>query len=129
MDEIERQEFLREPCPGLRPLIVRVLDCKCGCHVLDFFRRRPLTWLEASDIAYHLRQPDDEVVTALNHLANIGIVQRLIVLGYSFCGLTRDADALEAIEQFWVWRDIRHAHLERVSDALRLRSVREFAVL
>ena len=128
MDESTRQELLDELCPHLRPLIARVMDCECGCEVLDFFRQRSLTWLEASDIAYHLRQSPAYVIEALNQLAEVGILERHTVLSrWTFYGLARNAGILQALEQFWSWRDDYHARLERAEDALKLRAPKAYS--
>ena len=121
MDQTMRQQFLDELCPRLRPLIACVMNCECGCEALDFFRHRPLTWLEASDIAYHLRQPYDQVVAALNQLTALGILERFTVLGsWTFYGLTQSAEILNALEQFWAWRDDWHMRMEQVKHELQL---------
>ncbi len=121
MDQTMRQQFLDELCPRLRPLIAGVMDCECGCEALDFFRRRPLTWLEASDIAYHLRQPNDQIAAALNRLSALGLLERFTVLGsWTFYGLTRSAEILNALEQFWAWRDDWHTRMDRLKHELQL---------
>lgn len=121
MDQTMRQQFIDELCPRLRPLIGCVMDCECGSEVVEFFRRRSRTWLEASDIAYHLRQPYDQVVAALNQLTALGILERLTVLGsWTFYGLTQSAKILNALEQFWAWRDDWRTRMEQLKHELQL---------
>ena len=128
MNESTRQELLSELCPRLRPLIARVMECECGCEVLDFFRQRPLAWLEAPDIAYHLRQSQAQVIEALNQLTEAGILERFTVLSrWTFYGLARNAGILQALEQFWSWRDDYSTRLERAEGALKLRAPRAYS--
>ena len=121
MDLQLRQEFLNDLCPRLQPLAACVMDCECGSEVVEFFRRRSRTWLEASDIIYHLRQPNDQVTAALNQLTALGILERFTVLNsWTFYGLTQSAEILNALEQFWAWRDDWHTRMERVKHELQL---------
>lgn len=120
MEEITGQEFLNELCPLLRPVARRVMECPCGCEALDFFRFRTRVWLEAADIAHHVRQPVDQVIVALNLLGELGILERRDILGVAFYGMARNEQILNALEQFWAWRDDWHMRLERVRGTLQL---------
>ncbi len=124
MDEKTRQEFLGELCPRLRPLALRMMECPCGCEALDFFRYRTRVWLETADIAHYLHQPIDRVIAALNLLTEVGILERRDIFGVAFYGLTHNEEILNALEQFWTWRDDWLAHLERVKGTLQLGSAR-----
>ena len=123
MDEKTRQEFLNVLCPRIRPIAARVMDCACGCEALDLFRYRTRVWLEIADIAHYLKQPLDHVVGALDLLTEIGILERRDIFGMAFYGMTRNQQVLNALEQFWAWRDEWHVQLERVRGTLRLGSV------
>lgn len=120
MSEIWREEFLSDLCPHVQPLIARFMDSDCGCNILDFFRQCPLTLLQASDIAYHVRQPPAQVIEALNLLTSARAIECCKVLDFTFYGLTRDSDIQRALEQFWAWRDYWHVRLERVRSGLQL---------
>lgn len=120
MDSLSRQEFLDELCPQLRPLVERLMDCDCGCEVIDFFRYRTLTWIEASEIAGQLQLPTERAGQSLAQLAAIGIVDRFEVLDRAFFGLTRDPQALRTLEQFWLLRDGWRSQLEQARSALHL---------
>ncbi len=124
MDEKTRQEFLDELCPRVRPLAARVMDCACGCEALDLFRYRTRVWLETADIAHYLKQPIDHVVAALDDLTEIGILERRDIFGMAFYGMTQNEAVLNALEQFWAWRDEWQARLERVKGMLQLDSMR-----
>jgi DNA-binding IclR family transcriptional regulator len=129
MHDKTQQEFLNELCPHLRPLIARVLECECGCQTLDFFRRRPLAWLEASDIAYHLHRPPNETTEILKRLTEAGVLERFTVLdSRTFYGLSQRHEILQALDQFWAWRDHWDAQLEQVKDALQLSAGSESAL-
>lgn len=129
MEDPTQQEFLNELCPRLRPLVARVLECECACQMLDFFRRRPLAWLEASDIAYHLHRPQEETVEILKQLTDTGFLDQFTVMnGRTFYGLPARSDILKALDQFWAWRDHWNAQLEQVKDTLQLRAIRESTV-
>ncbi len=123
MEEATRQGFLDELCPQIRPLIARLMDCDCGCNILEFFRRRPLTSLQASDIAYHVRRPRTQVIEALNLLAEIGVIECQQIPDFAFYRLTRDSEIQSALEQFWIWQDYWHTHLSRVRESLQLGAV------
>lgn len=124
MQDLTQQEFLNELCPRLRPLIAHVLECDRACQVLDFFRRRPLAWLEASDIAYHLHHPQDETTEILKQLTEAGLLDRFTVLNSrTFYGLPQRGDILQALDQFWGWRDHWKAQLEQVKDVLQLHAI------
>lgn len=126
MQDPSQQELLNELCPRLRPLIAHVLECDCACQTLDFFRRRPLTWLEASDIAYHLHRPQEETVAILKQLTETGLLDRFTVLNSrTFYGLPERRDILKALDLFWEWRDHWNAQLEQVKDALQLHAIDE----
>jgi hypothetical protein len=126
MQDPTRQEFLSELCPRLRPLFAHILECGCACQVLDLFRRRPLAWLEASDIAYHLRHPQGETTEILKQLTEAGLLDHFTVLNSrTFYGLPPRSYILGALDQFWTWRDHWNTQLERVKDALQLHAIRE----
>ncbi|MBI4790365.1 MAG: hypothetical protein HY782_25310 [Chloroflexi bacterium] len=126
MRDQTQQDFLNALCPKLRPLIARVLECDCGCQVLDFFRQRPRAWLQMSDIAYHLRQTPQQTIVILNVLVEQGIVEHFTVLNrWTFYGLSQRHEILRALDQFWTWRDHWHARMEQVKDALQLPAARE----
>ncbi|MCL4394267.1 MAG: hypothetical protein M1482_05595 [Chloroflexi bacterium] len=121
MNDSTRQEFLNELCPRLRPLIARVLDCECACEVLDFFRQRSLTWLQASDIAYHLRRSESQAIDALDQLTDARLIERKAVLNsWTFYRLAHETELSQALEQFWLLRDDHLARLERAKDELKL---------
>ena len=119
MDDVTREEFLSDLCPRVRPLIVQLMDCECGCEALDFFRTRPRTWLETADIAYHLSQSGQDVAVALGALTQIGVVERQEILYTAFFSLTRDAEILDALDQYWVWRDTWNTRWHRVRETLK----------
>ncbi len=123
MDAKTCQEFLDELCPRLRPIARRIMSCTCGCEVLDFFRYRTRVWLEAADIAYHLRQSTNQVVAALNLLTAIGLLERREIFGVAFYAMTQEQEVLNALDQFWAVRDDWYARLEQVRGTLRLGSV------
>jgi predicted transcriptional regulator len=123
MNGSTRQEFLNELCPHLRPLIAQVLDCECACELLDFFRQRPITWLQASDIAYHLRRSESQAIDALDRLIDARLIERKAVLdSWTFYRLGYETEASQALEQFWLLRDDHLARLERAKEELKLRS-------
>lgn len=117
-----REEFLNDLCPRIRPVVAHLMECDCGCAVLDFFRQRPLTWLQASDVAYHLRQPHQVIAETLNQIAEAGLVERRNILNSTFYGLTKNENLLNALEQFWVWRDDWRSRVESVRVALQLQA-------
>ncbi len=124
MGEKTRQVYLDELCPRLRPIAQRVMDCPCGCEALDFFRYRSRVWLETADIVHYLGLRLDQGVAALNLLTELGILERRDIFGVGFYGLTHDEQVLNALEQFWAWRDDWHTRLEQVKDTLQLGSAR-----
>ncbi len=129
MQDLTQQEFLNELCPRLRPLIARILECDCACQTLDFFRRRPLAWLESSDISYHLQRPQAETIKILEQLTEVGLLDRFTVLNsQTFYGLASRSEILKALDQFWVWRDHWNAQLEQVKDTLQLHAIRESTI-
>jgi hypothetical protein len=122
MDEETREEFLNDLCPRIRPLVANLMDCDCGGAVLDFFRQRSHGWLQATDIAYHLRRPNGLVIAALNRIAETGIVERHRVLNMIFYGLTEDENLKRAIEQFWICRDDWQSRVGVIRDRLQLQA-------
>lgn len=121
MDEWIREDLMDGLCPSIRPLVACMMDCEGGCRVLDLFRRRPLTWLQVSDISYHVSQPREQLDATLNRLVGLGILECLNVSGiWTFYGLTRDARILECLEQFWVWRDDWQTRWGQVQETLQL---------
>lgn len=119
MDNATREEFLSDLCPRVRPLIVQLMDCACGCEALDFFRTRSHTRLEVADIAYHMSQTEMEVAVALRALTQIGVVERQEIFDTAFYSLTRNAEVLEALDQYWLWRDEWNARWRRVKGTLK----------
>lgn len=121
MFKVAPQPFISELCPRLRPLIARVLQYECGCHMLDFFRQRPRAWLQAMDIAYYLHQRPTQTEATLEELVQEGILERFTVLDtFTFYGLSQSPKVLQALEQFWAWRDDWKAQVEQVRFALQL---------
>lgn len=106
-------------CPRARPLIVQVMDCACGCEALDFFRTRSRTWLEVADIAYYMSQTEKEVAVALHALTHIGVTERREIFDTAFYSLTRNAEVLEALDQYWLWREEWNARWRRVNGTLK----------
>lgn len=128
MPDKTQQEFLNELCPQLRPLIARLLETECGCQALDFFRHRPRAWLQVTDIAYYLRQPPQQTMATLDVLIEEGILERFTVLDtWTFYGLSRRHQILQALDLFWTWRDSWHARMEQVKGALQLPASNESA--
>jgi len=123
MSATVRAEFLNDLCPQVRPLIADLMNCDCGCEILEFFRRRPLTSLQASDIAYHVRQSQAQVAETLNLLVGAKVIEPQKVLDFTFYGLTHDLEIQRALEQFWVWRDHWHTHLSRIYEGLQFSTV------
>ncbi len=124
MNDLTLQEFLAELCPRLRPVVARVMDCRYGCEILDFFRHRRLVWLEAADIANYVSAPLDQVGGAVDQLARLGLLEHRDVLGNAYYGLTHDAEILNHLEQFWTWRDDWSEHWQRAKGELRLNTAR-----
>lgn len=118
------QDFLDEFCPRLRPMIARLLACECACNALELFRTRPRVWLEASDIAYYLGQPLEKTLQTLDQLLEMRIVERHLILDYTFYGLTRDQAVLDLIEPLWLLRDEWRLHLARLTRELKLDDLR-----
>ena len=107
-------------------MIARVAECECGIQALDFFRRRPRAWLQASDIAYHLDLPRKQTLALLRVLTEEGILESIRVLNaWTFYGLSQRAESLAALDQFWAWRDDWHARVEQVKTALQLPATSE----
>ncbi len=122
MEEKTREEFLNDLCPRIRTVVADLMEYDCGCAVLDFFRQRPLTWLEASDVAYHLRQPHPQVVAALDQIAKTRFVERRSISNATFYSLTRNEKLLNVLEQFWIWRDDWQHRVESVREILQLQT-------
>ena len=120
LSELSQDEFLDDLCLQVQPLIARLMKSDCGCNILEFFHQRPLTWLEASDIAYHLRQSLSQVIDALNMLVRVGVIECRKILNLTFYGLTSDLEIQRALEQFWAWRDYWRERLDRVRHRLQL---------
>ncbi len=122
MEEKTREEFLNDLCPRIRMVVADLMEYNCGCALLDFFRQRPLTWLTASDLAYHLRQPHPQVVAALDQMVKTRFVERRSILNATFYSLTRNENLLNVLEQFWIWRDDWQNRVESVREALQLQT-------
>ena len=120
MDNATRLEFLADLCPELRALTTRLMDCDGGCELVDFFRHRTFTWVQADDIAGQLHCPADQVVPALNRLVELGVLKRRVVLDWTFYSLTADTQILSALEQFWLVRDAWQMNVRQVQAALHL---------
>ena len=121
MDDTTRHKFLDELCPHLRTLIECLMDCDCGCEVVDFFRHRKLTLIEARDIAGHLQRPLNEVAPSLDRLVEMGILERQVILDWTLYGLARDAQIRNGLEQFWLLRDAWRQQWEQTQETLHLR--------
>lgn len=123
MDTQTLTEFLNELCPRLRPLIARVMDCPCGCETLDLLRLRQRAWLTASDIAYHVNAPIEQVQAALELFVSASVVERHDVMQWTFYSITRDERMQRALEQFWLQRDDWRDRMMRVQETLRFRAI------
>ena len=115
-----RQLFLADLCPQLRSLMGCLMDCECSCEVVDFFRNRALSRVQAQDIAGQVQRPLEQTVYALNRLVELGVMERHETLDWTFYSLTADAQILAALEQFWLVRDAWRLELKQVAVALHL---------
>ena len=115
-----RQLFLADLCPHLRSLLGCLMDCECSCEVVDFFRNRALSRVQAQDIAGQLQRPWEQTVYALNRLVELGVLERHLVLDWTFYSLTADTQILAALEQFWLVRDAWRLELKQAAEALHL---------
>lgn len=121
MRDETQQDFVDELCPRLRPIISSILKSDGACQALDFFRRRPRTWLQASDLSYYIRQPLKRTQLMLELLTQAGILEQFTVLNQLvFYGLSQHSESVRALDQYWACRDDWHARLEQVEDALHL---------
>ena len=121
--------FLDELCPHVRPLITRIMEREDECELLDWFRRRPLTWLQVDDIAYHLQRSREQVNEMLNWLVEAGIAQCRFISDLTFYSLTDDSEILNTLEAFWSWRDNWYTHLEQVKHHLYYHTTRDDLVV
>ena len=115
-----RQLFLADLCPHLRSQIGCLMDCECSCEVVDFFRNRALCRIQAQDIAGQLQRPFEQTVYALNRLVGLGVLERHVVLDWTFYSLAADTQILAALDQFWLVRDAWHLELKQAAEVLHL---------
>lgn len=120
MKGLTRQEFLEDLCPRVRPIIASIMECECGCEMLDLLSSRPHTWMETADIAYHMRLPAEQIVATLERLQNYMVVNRRDIFGMVFYHLTENEEILEALDQYLTWRGVWRARWQQTQNALRL---------
>lgn len=115
-----RDEFLNDLCPRVRPIIAQIMECECGCELLELFRTRPRTLLELADVIYHAKLSSEDVSRALEQLHTLAIIERREVLDTKFYCLTQEAEIIAALEQYWTWRQVWQARLQEVRGALKI---------
>ncbi|MDL1894710.1 hypothetical protein FBQ82_00410 [Anaerolineae bacterium CFX7] len=115
-----RDEFLNDLCPRVRPLIAQIIECECGCELLDVFQTRPRTMLELADVTYHVKLSQTDVVPTLELFQALAVIERREILDTTFYRLTQDAEIIAALEQFWTWRQVWHANIQEVRSALKI---------
>lgn len=120
MNAITREEFLNDLCPNVRPTIASIMECECGCEALDLLYKRPRTWTETADIAYHLRQPVEQVAATLERLDYYLVLNRRDIFGMAFYRLTEDLGILHALNQYFIWREVWRSRWQQTQDALKL---------
>lgn len=120
MNALTREEFLEDLCPGVRPIIAAVMECECGCEALDLLYNRPRTWLETTDIAYHLGQPVDKTIATLERLHYFLVLNRRDIFGIAFFHLTENQEILQALDQYWTWREVWRSRWQQTQDTLKL---------
>lgn len=120
MYENARNEFLEGLCPQVRPLIAAVMECECGCEALDLLYSRQRTWMETADIAYHMRQPVEQIVTVLERLHYFLVLDRRDIFGMVFYHLTKNQEILQALDQYWTCRELWRSRWQETQDALKL---------
>ena len=120
MNTITREEFLDDLCPRVRPIIAAIMECECGCEALDVLYSRPRTWTETADLAYHLRQPVEQVVPTLERFLSVGVLSRRDLFGMVFYRLTEDQEMRQALDQYWTWREVWRRHWQETQNALKL---------
>lgn len=113
-------EFLKDLCPRVRPLIAQIMACECGCELLDLFQTRPHTMLELADVIYHVNLPRETVVSTLELLQALRVIERREILDTTFYRLTHDTEILAALEQYWTWRQVWQGRWQEVRDALKI---------
>lgn len=115
-----REEFLNDLCPRVRPLVAQIMECGCGCELLDFFQTRRHTMLELADVIYYAKLPAENVVSTLELLQVLAVIQRREVLDTAFYRLTEDAEILAALEEYWMWRQVWQVRWQEVRGALKI---------
>lgn len=120
MNALTREEFLEDLCPSVRPIIASIMECEGGCEALDLLYKRPRTWLETADIAYHLGHPVDQTAATLERLYYFMVLKRRNIFGIAFYHLTENQQILEALDQYWTWREVWRSRWQQTQDALKL---------
>lgn len=120
MHDKTRDEFLNDLCPHIRPIIIQIMTCDCGCEALDLFQKRPRTWNESADIAYLLKRSVQEVIPTLHHLLDLNVIQYREIFGTPYYRLTEDTEVLEALDQYWTWRGVWRSGWQQMQSSLKL---------
>lgn len=119
MNATTLEEFLDDLCPHVRPVIASIMECEGGCRALDLLYSRPRTWLETADLAYHLQQPLEQVIPTLEQLVYFRVLSRRAIFGMAFYRLTEDEEILQALDQYWTWREVWRARWQETQVALK----------
>lgn len=115
-----QEEFLKDLCPRVRAIIEHIMDCSCGCEALDLFQKRPRSWNECKDIAFYLKRPTEDVASTLNLLHDLGAIQSREIFEMTFYHLTDDSEILEALDQYWTWRELWRSRWRQMQSSLKL---------
>lgn len=104
--------------PPVAALAANVLTSPVKRDVLAFFRQRRRTAIEAGDLAYWVNAGEDDVVHALDELANLGLVRPQCVCDTTFYRLNHDPQVTTHLDRLFVWRHEWQTTLDRLEQTI-----------
>lgn len=104
--------------PPVAALAANVLTSPVKRDVLAFFRQRRQTAIEAGDLAYWVNAGEDDVMHALDELANLGLVQPQCICDTTFYRLNQDPEAMFLLDRLFDWRNAWQMTLDRLEQAI-----------
>ncbi len=91
--------------PSVAALAVNLLTSPLKRSALAFFRRYSRTAMQAGDLAYWLGVNENELVQALEELADLNLLQRRCACDLTFYRLNDDPKVTAYLDRLFTWRN------------------------
>ncbi len=101
-----------------RQLFWQVHELPHGCVLLRFLDDHARTFMTIEDIAFHLREPSEQVKNVLRGLIDLGLVEQTDAGGISVFGLVSEPSQRQVVDGLFAWQRRWLDRLSHIAQAI-----------